>query len=213
VTLHLRPSQLHDATELARMRLHTASYQRWDVGTRDVIAYLRSDELARMMKRVTETPVPAGGWEQNPLASAPALVARVSKARGVSAEAAALYLQMLALLWPTPKNVQIWNGWTPGVYKKAIAELEAEELVLEAKRERAQRSYFLPGGWEALKAPHPPMETWKVPLYTDDRGPTGDPKPRFMRFFAFDAPHVLFELAWERVEAGDPPRYEEVAKR
>jgi hypothetical protein len=212
VSLYLRPSQLVTATDLSRMRLHTQHYARWDVSTRDVIAYLRSDELARMMKRVTDTPVPAGGWEQNPLASVPDLVARAAKHLGVSAEAAAVYLQMLTLLWPTPKNVQTWNDWTANTYKKAVAELEEKELVLEAKRERAQRSHFLPGGWEALKSPHAPMETWKVPLYSDERTATGDPKPRFQRFFAFDAPHALFELAWARIEADDPPRYEEVKK-
>jgi hypothetical protein len=213
VILFLRPAELHTASELARMRLYTQHYQRWGVGTRDVIAYLRSDELARMMARVTDTPVPPGGWEQNPLASAPELVAKVKKKKKVSEDAAALYLQMLTLLWPTPKNVQTWNDWTPATYKKAAAELADAELILEAKRERAQRSFFLPGGWEALKAPHPPMETWKVPLYTTERTETGDPRPRFERFFAFDAPHVLFETAWARVEAGDPPRYEEVVKR
>jgi hypothetical protein len=166
-----------------------------------------------MMARVTDTPVPRGGWEQNPVVSAPELVATVKKKKKVSEDAAALYLQMLTLLWPTPKNIQTWNDWTAARYKKAAAELAAEELVLEAKRERAQRGYFLPGGWEALKAPHPPMETWKVPLYANERMENGDPKPRFERFFAFEAPHALFATAWARIEAGDPPRYEEVKKR
>jgi hypothetical protein len=211
--LFLRPSQLRAPSELAKLRLHAQHYQRWGVSTLDIVAYLRSDELARMMARVTDTPVPRGGWEQNPVVSAPELVATVKKKKKVSEDAAALYLQMLTLLWPTPKNIQTWNDWTAARYKKAAAELAAEELVLEAKRERAQRGYFLPGGWEALKAPHPPMETWKVPLYANERMENGDPKPRFERFFAFEAPHALFATAWARIEAGDPPRYEEVKKR
>ena len=120
---------------------------------------------------------------------------------------------MLALLWPTPKHVQTWNEWTAATYKQAAAELAGEELILEAKRERAQRAHFLPGGWEALKAPHPPLETWKVPFYASERADNGDPKPRFERFIALDAPHAMFEAAWARIEAGDPPRYEEVKKR
>jgi len=212
LNLYLRPRELKSATELAHMRLYAAQYPQWGVSPRDILAYLRSDELAAMMARITHTPVPVGGWEQNPLASAPALVAKVTEALRLSAEAAALYLQMLTLLWPTPKNVQTWNAWTATTFRKAIAELVAKELVLEAKRERAQRGHFLPGGWEALKAPHPPMETWKVPLYSDERTQAGEPQPKFQRFVAFDTPHKLFELAWSRIEAGDPPRYEEVKR-
>ena len=120
----------------------------------------------------------------------------------VSAEAAQLYLQYLALLWPTGKRLQQWNGWTPKQLARAQAELVAAELLLEAKRERAQRGHFLPGGWAALKAPHPAMEVWKQPLY-----------PLVLPRYLATAPfHVLFARAWARIEAGDVPKYDEVKR-
>src|SRR5262249_42769565 len=36
--------------------------------------YVKSLDLRAMMERIVATPVPAGGWEQNPLASVPKLV-------------------------------------------------------------------------------------------------------------------------------------------
>ncbi len=76
-----------------------------------------------------------------------------------------------------------------------------------AKRARAGRELFLAGGWEALKVPNLPIESWKLPLYGVDpqqidsvryrliapRGPVGD----------------LFAVAWQRVVDGDVPRYKE----
>jgi hypothetical protein len=209
LTMYLRPKELVTATELARVRVHTAHFRfAGKVSPRDVIAYLRSDELARMMKRVTDTPVADDGWEQDPRQSAPAQVATAAQRLGVSAAAATLYLQMLVLLWPTPENIQTWNGWTAAEYDAAARELAKRDLVVAGTRERAGRGYFLPGGWEALPAPHPPMESWKVPLYADDRDDAGLPIARFERFVAYDAPHALYELAWARVESGDPPRAE-----
>jgi hypothetical protein len=209
--LALRPSEMSTADDVARVRTQTARFEAWSKNTLARLEALRSPALAAMMARVGDTPVPSGSWEQNPLLSAPAIVADVGKTSKLSPEASALYLQMLALLWPTPKNIQKWNGWTATVYKKAIAELEKKELVLEAKRERAQRDHFIPGGWEALKTPHPPMETWKVSLYTTERSGTGDPVPPLGRFITFDAPHALYAKVWARV-GDDPPRYEDVSK-
>ena len=62
-----------------------------------------------------------------------------------------------AWITQTAKNLALWNGWTPKQLAAANAELVEAELVLEAKRERAGRGHFLPGGWEALKAPHTPL--------------------------------------------------------
>jgi len=85
------------------------------------------------------------------------------------------------------------------------------ELLLEAKRERAQRGHFLPGGWEALKSPHPPMESWKLALY-GMRSPEGIPLPPLGRFLALAPFHKMFEAAWERIENDDIPRYDEVKR-
>ena len=72
-----------------------------------------------------------------------------------------------------------------------------------------ERSHFLPGGWEALKSPHPPMESWKLALY-GMRNAEGDPVPPLGRFLALAPFHAMFEAAWERVTSGDVPRYDEV---
>jgi hypothetical protein len=130
------------------------------------------------------------------------VVARAAKKLKVSAEAATLYLQVLALVAPIPKNVQAWNGWNAAALKRATAELVASELLLEAKRERAQRPYFLPGGWETLKAPHLPMESWKLSFY-----PYAAALGRYLATAPF---HELFARAWQRIEEGDVPRYDEV---
>jgi hypothetical protein len=176
-----------------------------------LVRFLRSDDLAAMMARIGDTPVPEGGWEQNPVASAAKLVDRVARKLGVSIDAAALYLQYLVLLWPTPKNLAMWNGWSAKRLEAANAELEGRELILEAKRERAQRAYFLPGGWEALKSPHPPMESWKLPLY-GARTAEGAAAPTMVRFAALAPFHLLFERAWQRIEAGDVPKYDQVKR-
>jgi hypothetical protein len=210
----------------AELKLHPASL---DAKARDVVGklatqmpmwrydvyraldYFHSPRLAQLLARIDDTPVPAGGWEQNPQASVPTLVASVAKALKLGDDAAALYLQYLALLWPTPKNVQRWNDWKPKQFEAANAELVEKELVLEAKRERAQRAHFLPGGWEALDSPHPPMESWKLALY-GSRGVDGKPSAPMGRFLALAPFHSLFEQAWKRIDDGDRPRYDEVKR-
>jgi hypothetical protein len=210
VELKLHPATL-DARAVATIGKLAQQITQWGLGAWKAIEFARSEDLAAIAARIRATPVPAGQWEQNPLLAAPAVVDRVVAARGLSREAAALYLQYLVLLWPTAKNLSSWNGWKPKQLEAATAELVAQELVLEAKRERAQRTYFLPGGWEALKAPNPPMETWKLPLY-GTRTAEGDPDAPLVRFQALAPFHVLFERAWQRVEGGDVPRYEEVKR-
>jgi hypothetical protein len=183
----------------------------WGYAPQKCLALLRSDDLAAMMKRIGDTPVPVGGWEQNPLASVPKLVDKAAKHLGVSKDAAALYLQYLVLLWPIAKNLVAWNGWKPKQLEAAQTELENAELILEAKRERAGRTYFLPGGWEALKSPHPPFETWKLPMY-GTRATGGTVSPTMMRYVANAPFHLLFERAWKRIENGDVPKYDEVKR-
>ncbi|HEY0193426.1 MAG TPA: hypothetical protein VGC42_20055, partial [Kofleriaceae bacterium] len=166
----------------------------------------RSADFAAMMQRITDTPVPAGGWEQDPRHSAPAVVDQAMARFGLGRDAAALYLQYLTLLSPTTRHVHRWNGWTPRQLDAANAALIAHRLVIEARRERAQRGHFLPGGWAARRPPHPPIETWKLAMY-HPRPAEAPPLPRLVALAPF---HLLFARAWARIEAGDVPKYEDV---
>ncbi|GAA2365162.1 hypothetical protein [Dactylosporangium salmoneum] len=145
----------------------------------------------------------------DPSRSAPELVAAVAERHGLGADAATLYLQLLALPDPTDRNVAEWTGWKPARLKQARAELAATDLVVEAKRPRAGRSLFLPGGWLAWKAPLLPLERWKLQLLVgsdEDGSELGSVVP------VAPAPR-LFHVAWQRVVGGDHPRFEELTTR
>ncbi|MFC8660993.1 hypothetical protein [Streptomyces sp. NPDC057199] len=144
------------------------------------------------------------GHAQDPTVVAPALVAEVASAHGLSEDAAALYLQLLALPDPTDRNCARWTGWKPARLKKARTELAATDLVVEAKRPRAGRTLFLPCGWRDLKSPALPVETWKEGLY-----PVRDRSRAVPRLPVPD----LFALAWARVRDGDAPAYEKLTTR
>ncbi|WCD90433.1 hypothetical protein KPP03845_106861 [Streptomyces xanthophaeus] len=140
-------------------------------------------------------------WPQDPSRSVPELVAEAADTYGLGADAAALYLALLALPDPTDRNTARWTGWKPARLKAARAELAATDLVVTASRTRAGRTLFLPGGWAEMAAPALPVERWKLALY----GPAlhglllpGEP--------AAD----LYRRAWQRVREGDVPRFEEL---
>ncbi|MFE9450315.1 hypothetical protein [Streptomyces sp. NPDC006739] len=162
---------------------------------------LLADELTRSVAAGAEG---VAGYPQDPAVGAPALVAEVAGAHGLGDDAAALYLQLLALPDPTDRNCARWTGWKPARAKKARAELAATDLVVEAKRPRAGRTLFLPGGWRDLKSPALPVETWKEGLYPVDRGRYVIP--------LLPVPE-LFARAWDRVRAGEAPAYEELTTR
>ncbi|MER7668390.1 hypothetical protein ABTY61_07965 [Kitasatospora sp. NPDC096128] len=141
-------------------------------------------------------------WLQNPQFSVPELVAEAARTHGLGEDAAALYLQLLALPDPTDRNTARWTGWKPARLKRARAELAAADaLVLEAKRARAGRTLFLPGGWQEAKSPALPVETWKAALY-----PLPAHQPALPRL---PVPE-LFARAWQRTLDGDAPGYEEL---
>ncbi|HEY9370067.1 MAG TPA: hypothetical protein VIU94_16785, partial [Streptomyces sp.] len=146
----------------------------------------------------------AAGAAQNPVHSAPELVAEAAARFALSEDAAALYLMLLALPDPTDRKQAEWTGWKPARLKKARAELAAGELVVEAKRARAGRTLFLPGGWAEAKTPQLPMEVWKLPMLPQET-------------FAFVVPDrpvaELFAQAWQRVVDGDAPGYVEFEGR
>ncbi|CAL9642767.1 hypothetical protein [Streptomyces sp. enrichment culture] len=161
------------------------------------------DDLARTLAAGLEAGTPAG-YAQDPMVGAPALVTEVASAHGLSEDAAAHYLQLLALPDPTDRNCARWTGWKPARLKKARAELAATDLVVEAKRARAGRGLFLPCGWLDLKGSALPVEIWKEGLY---------PIHERMRTAPMSPVPDLFARAWQRVRDGDAPAYEELTTR
>ncbi|MDL4777430.1 DNA-binding protein [Actinomadura xylanilytica] len=146
-------------------------------------------------------------WPQDPARSVPDLVAEVAAAHGLGADAAGVYLALLALPDPTDRNVARWTGWKPARLKAARAELAASGLVVEGRRARAGRSLFLPGGWEALKTPHLPLETWKLPFFHVLESPLWGGKKRTAlgAILPYEPVPGLFRRAWQRVQDGDAP--------
>ncbi|GIE85324.1 hypothetical protein [Actinoplanes regularis] len=188
VTFHVTPARLSgpDDPALGFIDEHTAG------GLRTLLSGWLDD--------VVSTPEGVPGDPHDPRVSVPGLVGEVRERFGVDGDAAAYYLQVLSLPDPTDKAVQRWNGWKPAALRTAQAALTGAGLVVAAKRERAARPVFLPGGWQAAKSPRLPVETWKLPLYVDNGG-------------LLFVPHTLpglFAAAWARIVAGDLPRYHEL---
>ncbi len=169
---------------------------------------MRSDGMTGLMECNRQPLVEDGLWEQFPLHSVPALVTECSKQLKVDEMSAALYLQILALPDPTSSNLKLWNGWSTKQIQSISATLVEKELLVEAKRERAGRELFLPGGWEPLKAPNLPIETWKLPLFGYEN--TEQLRGGMAEFIVFEGPITsLLEKAWNRWKAGDVPAYAE----
>ncbi|MCE6997181.1 hypothetical protein LZG04_20585 [Saccharothrix sp. S26] len=175
-------------------------------GARDVLPLLdrlADDRLTALCAVPASDGVDPASYHQDPTVSVPALVAEVATRFGLTEDAAALYLQLLALPDPTDANVARWTGWKPARLRQARAALAETDLVLTAKRARAGRSLFLPGGWLALSAPHLPLESWKAPMFDHVEGRRGVIVP-------LEPVADLFARAWQRVLDGDAPAYEEL---
>lgn len=143
----------------------------------------------------------------DPRVSVPDLVAQVATDEGLSEDAAAYWLQLLALADPTDRKVQGWTGWTAARRKKAGAELVERGLVVEGKRARAGRSLYLPGGWREASTPHLPLEEWKAaPFALLDR-------PKVVPALHVVVPWLpfadLFRRAHARWAGGDRPGEEQ----
>ncbi|GAA2725050.1 DNA-binding protein [Actinocorallia aurantiaca] len=147
-------------------------------------------------------------WPQDPSRSVPGFVAEVSERYGLGADAAAVYLMLLVMPDPTDGNTARWAGWKPARLKAARAELAATDLVVEARRARAGRSLFLPGGWTDLRVPHLPLEEWKLPLY----GMAGDAE-RPDVIVPLEPVADLYRRAWQRILDGDEPRFTDLEVR
>lgn len=146
---------------------------------------------------------------QDPTRTVPEIVAEAAAEYALSEDAAAVYLMLLALPNPTDRNQAEWLGWKPARLKAARAELAGTDLVVSGARTRAGRGLFLPGPWHEMASPHLPLEKWKSEAFgvTEQGG------------LAYDAllPRVtvaeLYRNAWQRVRAGDGPRYDELTAR
>ncbi|GAB2617701.1 hypothetical protein Aab01nite_31160 [Paractinoplanes abujensis] len=159
--------------------------------------------LSDWIEPLLSTPEGASGDPRDPRVSAPQVVAEASERYGVDADTAAYYLQVLALPDPTDKAVQGYNGWKPAAVRQAQKQLVAAGLLVEAKRERAGRPVFLPGGWQTARAPRLPVESWKNQFYVA----VGKPQ-----VVAHPLPE-LFAAAWARITAGDVPRYRDLEEK
>ncbi|MEV8097212.1 DNA-binding protein [Kitasatospora sp. NPDC085879] len=142
-------------------------------------------------------------WPQDPSRSVPDLVAAAAERHGLGADAAAVYLMLLAMPDPTDRNTARWTGWKPARIKAARAELAATDLVVQASRTRAGRTLFLPGGWTEQRSPRLPLETWKLPLLGGGSTGLGVLLPA-------EPPAELFRRAWQRLLDGDLPRFGEL---
>ncbi|MCA9139084.1 MAG: hypothetical protein KDB00_20065, partial [Planctomycetales bacterium] len=215
--LHFRPSKLKNENDLAALAAAgkiTFGYEgdgSTELDFAEFVLAMRSSVADQLEQINRSDSYPDGTWEHNPIESVPDLVQEVSKRHKISEHAAMLYLQILALPDPTAKQVQTWNGWKAAEYKKATVELIGKELLVEAKRSRAGRDVFLPGGWEALKLPNLPVETWKLSMYGHDnidrlRGASA-------ALLVCKRPvSAQFRFAYDRVRSGDAPRYEETLR-
>jgi hypothetical protein len=220
--LVIRPSEIRNDAEFDKARnqlIALTSHKNMDNPTPEShqalklmqsLQLIRSADFAAFVERIRSTPVPEDAYEANPLYSAPDVVKAVAKKFKLSDDAAAYYLQLLTLADPTDKNVMLWNGWNSATIKKLAQELVDKNLVLEATRARAGRKVFLQGGWEDLKAPHLPIETWKMPLFHMTRDAYQRATPPLSRILPLEPVHTLFTKAWQRIIDGDVPKYEEV---
>ena len=157
-----RPAKLKDQADMARLQGILATDAMHDYITPDgftsLVAAIKSPGFQKLTKAILAKNVPEGQWPQNPNHTAAAVVKEIRAKYRLGEDAAALYAQVLALPDPTAANLRTWNGWTAAQLKTASAELVDRKLVLEAVRERAGRSIFLPGEWTVLKAPGCPSK-------------------------------------------------------
>ncbi|OPC79580.1 hypothetical protein B4N89_00230 [Embleya scabrispora] len=196
--VHFRPAHYGDDERSALLREVVPEPS----AVRHAVDVLRGDWCTRVLERVADDTLPVGGYESNPALSAPETVTRVEQALGVSADAAALYLQLLALPRPADRRVRRWNGWNIARHRQAAAALVAAGVVITGKRPHAGRELFLPCVWAKAHKPQWPMETWKadllgIPLH-GRKHIWGDLTWRLTL-------PELFAHAWDLVERGDGP--------
>jgi hypothetical protein len=162
--LYFRPAFV-DLDDRTAKHKEAAVYGGYTMAT---VRFLIGPTCDRIVARIEAGGLPAGSYEADPRASAPDTVSQVAEhlSLDADADAAALYLQLLAAPHPTDARVCTWNRWRPAQHKAAVSTLLAAGLVIEDKRLKAGRTVFLPGSWTKA-AGHPgsrPTETWKAEL-------------------------------------------------
>jgi hypothetical protein len=177
-----------------------------DVIEARAIAWLLSDGCDVLVGWAPPPGAPSGAYPHDPRVSAPSIVDEVAATTGLATEAAVYYLQLLALPDPTDKAVATWTGWNAKRVKELGDVLVSAGVAVRAKRERAGRSVFVPGGWLALRAPSSPIEAWKASLY----GLARDGTLPLSVLVPTKPVASLFTEAWQRVRDGDPPRLEQL---
>ena len=152
--------------------------------------------------------VPSNGPAENPLVSAPAIVAQAAQSLEVSEDAACYFLQLLTIAKPTNTLIKKWNSWTPRRLKAASNELLARKLVVTGQRKGAGRTVFLAGGWLHRSQAGPAMEEWKAPHYL--LWPDAANQPVIPGCPPLAPYGELFTETWQRYLAGDTPEYEKL---
>ncbi|MDO5082783.1 MAG: hypothetical protein Q4D89_05195 [Arachnia propionica] len=189
--------------ELDRAMVMKRSY--YSLHTVVQVAALAAGQFAPLQEWLR---TPGQGWAQDPLASVPDIVAETRTILDLPEDAARYWLQLLALPHPTDRNIHAWNGWRKSHREQAAAPLLERGLVLEAKRARAGRSLFLPGGWSDAKAPLIPMEEWKYSFLREaHEGIIGSRGGGEVVLIPLPQ---LFSHAWQRHQGGDVPGYVEL---
>ncbi|MFG3551398.1 hypothetical protein [Streptomyces sp. NPDC047725] len=199
--LYFRPAFYGD-DDRSRTLLAARASSRHDPAI-ELVEWLRGPVCARIAARIEDAPLPPGAYEANPVLCAPGVVERAAGGLGVDEDAAALYLQLLALPAPSDRNVRTWNGWKAARHQKAAAVLAERGLAVEDKRARAGRGLFLPGEWIHAGKPYQPMEAWKAALLGVRRSCNGrleNPLPLPTRTLP-----ELFAEAWRLAEEGRGP--------
>lgn len=166
--------------------------------------YFESKEFENLVNRLTE------GNEElfspNPLISAPDAVKKLAAKTGLDETAASIFLQFLTLHSFSKKDICDKNAIKPKQYDEICAALVEKGLLVEAKRKRVKRDHFLQGGWEELRSPSTPIETWKLSLYGIESTENGVNPPIGM-LMPLEPLSDLFKKAADRYLSGDVPGF------
>jgi hypothetical protein len=212
LSVAMHPHQVRSLAEAARfLALVDTEEHYWSlsVGIASQVVAWRSAPVRALLARLGAAGLPAGAYDGDPRYSAPQLVAAAAKRLKMGEDGAIAYLMVLALAEPTDALLRSVLGWDADRLEASLDETVQRKLLVTAKRPRAGRSRFLPGGWEDLKGSYTPVETWKLPLYGGQRRKAAlilPPGP----LLPLTSMAGIYAAAWQRVVDGDAPRYEEV---
>ncbi|MBU1221640.1 hypothetical protein KKF34_15590 [Myxococcota bacterium] len=159
------------------------------------------ENLVDILAKGTQEP-----FNPNPLVSAPEAVKKLAEKTGLDETSTSVFLQFLTLHSFSKKDICDTNAIKPKQYDEICASLVAKELLVEAKRKRVKRDHFLPGGWEELRSPSTPVETWKLSLYGIENTENGI-NPPLGPLMPLEPLSDLFAKAADRYLSGDVPGF------